>query len=652
ALAVPGLAAKLRAALQWPELATAIDEALAELAGTPGDPASTAALHALLDEQAWRLAYWRSGLGEINYRRFFDIPELVAMRSEDEAVFTATHALVAELLASAIPVGLRVDHIDGLADPRGYIRRLRDLGAKWILIEKILGDDEVMRGDWMADGTTGYEGAAMITRCLLDPGGARMLHSAWQARSGNVELEDAAREAKLQVLDDSFATTLRRLAEDLRRLTISDRRARDVSLPELERALRELTAALPVYRTYFDSTASGGTDRELLAGAIQRATLRLPAEEHLALEFIDRVLRGEPLWTDERASEVAAFVRRWQQLTAPLAAKGVEDTLLYRWTALGALNEVGAHLSLPVDPCAEFHQGLRRRRRTQRAPLLGTATHDTKRGEDARARLGVLSQMADSWLGCAEEAAVALAGVGEVAGDRDELELLLQSWVSSWPCEQDAQAGFAERLHGYATKAMREAKRHTNWTRPAVDYERSMHARVDALVDGLHCTPWGERLLALQQRVSFFGAHDSLAQLVLKLAAPGVCDIYQGNELWDFSLVDPDNRRAVDFDQRAALLGELAAAHARDPGALLSELREHWSDGRIKAFVTWRGLQLRHAHPDSFVAADLRAVHADGGVRDNVCALARQGDHEGPPVVAAVARLTTRMVDVPRWPIA
>ncbi|HWB79793.1 MAG TPA: malto-oligosyltrehalose synthase, partial [Nannocystaceae bacterium] len=388
--------AELRALLAVPEIAADVDAALAQVAGTPGDPDSFSTLHALLDAQAWRIAYWRSGLGELNYRRFFDIAELVAVRCEDETVFAAMHVLVADLLASPVPVGVRVDHIDGLADPRGYVRRLRELGAKWVVIEKILGDDEAMRGDWAADGTTGYEVAALVTRALVDPRGVARLHEAWQRRHDGVALDDAAREAKLQVLDDSFATTLHRLAEDLRRLTISDRRARDVSLPELERALRELTVALPVYRTYLDPAGSGGLDRELLDDAVQRSAARLPAEERLALEFIARVLRGEPTWTEERASEVAAFVRRWQQLTAPLAAKGVEDTLLYRWTAIGALAEVGAPTTIPGRPdgvCQDFVQGLRRRRRTQRAPLVATSTHDTKHGEDARARLGVLSQL-------------------------------------------------------------------------------------------------------------------------------------------------------------------------------------------------------------------------------------------------------------------
>lgn len=643
------LHAELRRVLADPADAAAIDAALRELAGTPGDPASFAPLHALLDEQPWRLAYWRSGLGELNYRRFFDIAELVAVRSEDEAVFAATHALVAELLTSAIPVGLRVDHIDGLADPRGYLRRLRELGAQWVVVEKILGEGESLRGDWATDGTTGYEAAALFARTFVDPRGAARLHDAWRRRHDDIELEQAARLAKLQVLDDSFASALRRLAEDLRRLTSSDRRARDVSLPELERALRELTVALPVYRTYLDPAATGGIDRELLADAARRAAAHLPADATLALEFVERVLRGEPDWTDERAAEVTAFVRRWQQLTSPLAAKGVEDTMLYRWTAIGALAEVGAPMTIPLDPVAELLQGLRQRRRTQRAPLVATATHDTKRGEDSRARLGVLSQLAASWLEVADEAAAALADIGDVPGDRDELELLLQAFVAAWPNEVAEREGFGPRLHELATKAMREAKLHTGWMRPVEDYERSVHARVDALLAGLERTEWGKRLCELQRRVAFFGAHDALGQLVLKLAAPGVCDVYQGTELWDLSLVDPDNRRPVDFDRRTRMLAELTRAWHEDPRTLVAELREHWDDGRIKALVTWRGLQLRREHAQCFLEGELHPVEIVGEIADHVCAFLRHGD--GAWVIAVVTRLGARLVDPPEWPI-
>jgi len=645
------VAAELRTLMKQPALAEAVDAVLVDLAGVPGDADSSAALHDLLDAQPWRLAYWRSGLGEINYRRFFDIADLVAVRSEDDAVFTATHALVAELLRGDVPVGLRVDHVDGLADPRGYIRRLRELGARWLVIEKILGEDEVMRGDWAADGTTGYETAAWITRSLIEPDGAAVLHAAWCARQDEPDLEEGARIAKLQVLDDAFGSIFRRLGQDLRRLTRSDRRARDVSLPELETVLRELTASLAVYRTYLGDDETSGRDRDLLAAAVLRARAHLSPEHHLALEFVDRVLRCEPDWTGDRAVEVAAFVRRWQQLTAPLAAKGVEDTLLYRWTAIGALAEVGAPLSVPTDPCGELHRGLHRRCRTQRAPLVTTATHDTKHGEDSRARLGVLSQLADAWMTCADEAAAALARTGGAVGDRDEIELLLQGFVCAWPAQGADPVSFGPRMREYATKAMREAKRRTGWLSPDVAYEASVHARIDALLAGLDTTPWGRRLAALQQQIAFYGAHDSLAQLVLKLGAPGVPDIYQGTELWDLSLVDPDNRRAVDFPARASLLAAQTQAHASDPRALIADLRGRWTDGHIKAFVTWRGLQLRRANPRAFIHADVAPLCPDDAPPDSVCALLRHGEPHAPRIIAAVARLTTRLVGAPGWPI-
>jgi (1->4)-alpha-D-glucan 1-alpha-D-glucosylmutase len=648
ARAASRLGARLRSALQWPEVAAAIDTVLGELRGTPGDEATTAPLHALLDAQPWRVAYWRSGVGELNYRRFFDVAELVALRSERDEVFDATHALLAELLRCQIPVGVRVDHVDGLADARGYLRRLRDLGVRWLVVEKILGEEETMRGDWPCDGTTGYEVCVAITRALIDPDGVAVLHAAWRERNDGIELADAGRQAKLQVLDSSFDHTLRSLAADLRRLTQADRRARDVSIAELERALRELTVSLQVYRTYVESTASGGIDRDILAGAVERATTQLVPDDRLALDFVARVLRNEPSWADERALEVATVVRRWQQLTGPVAAKGIEDTLLFRWTALGALAEVGAPLQLPTAPVEELHHALWRRRRTQRAPLVTIATHDTKHGGDSRARLGVISQLAPAWLACTDDIARRLGG------DREEVELLLQTYVATLP--NTAEADYGARLHAAMTKMLREAKRHTDWMRPNAAYEAEAHARVDALLAAIDTTDWGRGLSVLQQRIAFHGAHDSLAQLTIELAAPGVCDVYQGAELWDLSMVDPDNRRVVDFERRAQVLEALESRHRDDAIALLAELREQWSDGRIKAFTLWRGLQLRLEHRGAFVDGQYHPLEATGRHASCLCAFYRRGAIDDPNqrdtwIVAVVARTTTHLVEPPSWPI-
>jgi len=627
----------------------AIDGALAELAGRPGDPDSFDALHTLLDDQPWRLAYWRSGLGELNYRRFFDVSELVALRTELPTVFDATHRLVAELVRAKAIAGLRVDHVDGLADPRGYLERVRALGVEWLVVEKILCGDEALRSDWQADGTTGYEFANAAVRVFLDADGAALLDSAWRVRGG-ADLAAWTHAAKLQVLDELFAPTLRRLAEDLRGLTVSDRRARDVAQGELEAPLRELTAALPVYRTYLDGTGAGELDDRVLATAVAEAERHLAPDHRLALSFIVRVLRGEPGWTEDRQADVCDFVRRWQQLTGPVMAKGVEDTLMYRWVPLLCLAEVGSDLRVPVDPVAELHELLRRSRATQRAGLVATATHDTKRGEDVRMRICVLSELAERWLACTRPARAALRDVApEAPADDDEVELLLQTVVGAWPDTPAAEAELAPRLREYVLKAAREAKRRTKWLQPDEVYERAVQARADAIIDAMTTTEWGRDLAALQRRVAFHGAMNGLGQVVLKVVAPGVCDVYQGTELWDLSLVDPDNRRPVDFAARERLHAELVVSFAADPLATIAALRERWSDGRIKMAVLMRGLVARRSHPELFLHGDVQRIGVAGPRARHICAVLRT--HEGESAMGVVARTTTALVEPPTWPI-
>lgn len=649
---VPELRARLATIAQDEDGRPAIDGALAELAGTVGERASFDPLHAWLDAQAWRLAYWRSGLGELNYRRFFDVSELVALRSEHELVFEATHALVAELVASGAVTGVRVDHVDGLADPRAYLGRLRALGVPWIVVEKILGVDEPLRADWACDGTTGYELANAIARAFVEPGGAARIETEWITRTRD-DLAAATRAAKLHVLDELFAPSLRGLTTSLRRLTVSDRRARDVSQLELGRALRELTAALPVYRTYLEADAPDEVDLRLLEAARAEAELHLAPDDRLALEFIARVLRGEPGWTEERAVEVASFVRRWQQLTGPVMAKGVEDTLMYRWVPLLALAEVGGELRPPDDPVLELHAALQRRRATQPVGLVASATHDTKRGEDVRARLCVITELADAWLASARAARAALHEVApEHPPSDDELERVLQTAVGAWPLAADEQAAFAPRLRAYVVKAAREAKRSTSWLRPDVAHEEAVQRRADAVLamlrddDGAR-PEWQRELVALQRRVAFHGALNSLGQVVLGLVAPGVCDVYQGTELWDLALVDPDNRRPVDFEARARMRAEVERALADDPAAAFADLRARWSDGAIKLAVRMQGLRARRERPAIFVAGDVHPVAVGGQRAAHACAVARA--HADGWALGVTARLTTAFGD--RWPI-
>ncbi len=651
---VPDLRARLAAIARDDDGRSAIDGALAELAGTPGDPTSLDALHGWLDAQAWRLAYWRSGLGELNYRRFFDVSELVALRSEHAVVFDATHALVEELVGAGAVTGVRVDHVDGLADPRAYLARLRALHVPWIVVEKILAADERMRADWDCDGTTGYELANAIARAFVDPGGAARIEREWNTRTQG-DLAAATRAAKLHVLDELFAPALRGLASSLRELTVSDRRARDVSQLELGRALRELTAALPVYRTYLDADAPSAIDLAVLDVARREAERHLAPDDRLALEFVVRVLVGEPGWTEARAAEVASFVRRWQQLTGPVMAKGVEDTLMYRWVPLLALAEVGGELRPPDDPVGELHAALQRQRETQSAGLVASATHDTKRGEDVRARLCVITELADRWSSCTRAARAALHEVAhEHPPTDDEIERVLQTAVGAWPLVAAEQAAFAPRLRDYVVKAAREAKRRTSWLRPDVAYEEAVQRRADAVLamltgaDEQRLGRHGE-LVAVQRRVAFHGAINGLGQVVLGLVAPGVVDVYQGTELWDLSLVDPDNRRAVDFETRTRMRARVERALADDRTATLAELRNAWQDGAIKLAVRMQGLRARRERPGPFVAGDVQRVAVGGHRSAHACAVARA--HVDGWVIGVTARLTCALVQPESWPI-
>lgn len=642
------LRASLRALLaKNGDLRATIDAVMRDLGGRPGDPRSFDALHRLLEEQAYRITYWRSGLGELNYRRFFDITELVALRSERDEVFEATHQLVLELVRRGWANGLRVDHVDGLADPEGYLRRLREAGVPYLVVEKILEGEEPLRGSWPADGTTGYEFIAVSLPLFIDPAGWERIEAAYRAERGDLEgFEACVRTCKNKVIDELFAPAVQSLAADLRALSMHDRGARDVSQSELEGALRAVTVALPVYRTYRLGDAIDPQDERILVETLQTAREETGDADRCALDFVGRLLLGRTHAENGARDAEHAFVRRWQQLTGPIMAKGLEDTALYRYLPLVALNEVGTHPHVSADPLAAFHRSCQDRVEQGGAGLLVTSTHDTKRGEDVRARLCVLSELDDEWHGCRTRCLRALRDDPSI--DLDVLDLLLQTFVGAWPLDEPGRRAFRPRLHEYMIKAAREAKQSTSWLRPDPDAERRIILCVNALLDGL-TEPWGRSLAALAHRVAFVGAINGLAQTLIKLASPGVADVYQGTELWDFSLVDPDNRRPVDFERRRQMLGDLRRGFECDPASLCADLRDTWRDGRIKMHVVWRGLAARREHPGLWIEGGYDPLFVDAGSDDQVCAFARrQGDRWG---LAVAARRVGRRVAPDEWPL-
>jgi (1->4)-alpha-D-glucan 1-alpha-D-glucosylmutase len=612
--------------------------------GSPGDPGSFDALEALLNRQHYRLADWRIAAREIDYRRFFDISDLVSLRMEDPTVFEAWHALVLELVRRGQVAGLRVDHVDGLSDPAGYLRRLQAAiadrigGDGYVVAEKILGRDETLREDWPVAGTTGYEFADLAEGMFVDRRGAERIeraHATLAAAGGRrpaveLDFERLAAGCKRLVLDQLFAGEGGTLASQLHALSREDRMGRDLTEDDLRAALVEVMAWLPVYRTYTTAPPVADADRRVIDHAVREAARRLDPERRRAVSFVERVLTLDTA-TDADWDEVRAWLRlvmRWQRLSGPATAKGVEDTALYRWEGLLSRGEVGGDPSRPAIGVDEFHRHMRERRQRWPGALNAGSTHDSKRSEDARARLHVLSEMPDEWVRRVtrwrrmnRRHRRAVRGHGEVPDPSFDLHLY-QSVVGVWPLDPAGRAGAVSRLQDYAVKAARESKLHTSWLAPDPAYERGVRGWLRAVL-GPANGPFRRDLETFVERVALPGAVNSLAAAVLRATVPGVPDVYQGCELWNLSLVDPDNRRPVDFELRRRLLEELDAGMA-DRAALVRELARSWKDGRVKMHVVRELLRLRRAHPHLFAAGAYVPLAATGRRRGNVVAFARR----------------------------
>lgn len=638
-------------------------------------PAGFARLHTLLEQQHYRLALWKLANDMVDYRRFFDINELVGLRQEHTRVFEDSHALIFRLYAEGLIDGVRVDHVDGLADPHRYCRQLRHRlrrlqrqrpaaaprGPAYIVVEKILAEGEHLRSDWRMDGTTGYEFMDQVGALLHDGAGEGMLTELWQAvsaeRAGFAEL---ARRARRQILADSFEAELDRTARALFDAARADVSTRDVSLPAIRRVLVELLVHFPVYRTYAGGLGRDAVDEGVFQRAYDRARRHVRIEDRELLAEISAWLggqapRGLPPGRVRQARERA--MRIFQQATSPMAAKAVEDTACYRYGRLLSRNEVGAdpaHLALDVPT---FHALCAERARDYPHNLLATATHDHKRGEDARARLAVLSQAAvvTHWASAVthwreRNAAVRLSVGGEPAPSPADEYMLYQTLAGAWPLElaPDDHAGvaaFGERIAQWQRKALREAKRHTRWTRPNEPYEDACEAFLVALLAPTY--GFAGQLHAFVQRIAAAGAANSLLQTVLRLTTPGLPDTYQGTEFWDFSLVDPDNRRPVDFAaRRAGLAGN----------ASWDTLLQGWRDGRLKQRVIAQLLQLRMRDPLVFAQGGYRALTVQTPDRErceHLLAFERRLD--GRSVVVLTLRHTAGVLldaRTPRWDVA
>lgn len=600
-----------------------------------GNEANAQLLTTLLAAQPYRLAFWRVSGEEINYRRFFDVNDLAALRVEDMQVFEDTHALVARLWRAGAIDGLRVDHADGLYDPAQYFHRLRRLLAQsapasraWIVAEKILGPGEQLPADWKVEGTTGYEFASLAAAWLMKPEGADMLERTWQRFAGHApSYGEVALECRRLAMRSSLAAEISGLAARLDRLAQMHRNTLDFTLFDLRQAIVEVIATFPVYRTYVTNGRPDARDAQYIRRAVGAARAQKIAAPR-ALDFLESVLLGTLADDPGRASAACEFVLKFQQVTAPVMAKGIEDTAFYRHPCLLAMNEVGGDPLCRGITTEALHRANEARARDTPHGLLATSTHDTKRGEDPRARLCVLSEVAHDWAACAarwrrlksrRRNAAPVGGVQEY--------LLLQSLLGIWPLQNEAgmQDELRSRMEDYAIKSAREAKLSTSWLEPDAEYERVLRAYVGVLLPGNDARGFRRYFEPVLDRVLYFGLFNSLATLVLKLTVPGVPDIYQGNELPALVLVDPDNRRTPDFAAHAAALEQMRTALAKQaPADLLRDCMVDWRRGHLKLFVTWRLLELRRLHPALFDQGEYLPLQVEGEKAAHLCAFARR----------------------------
>src|SRR6266436_4162199 len=654
----PGFKAELKAIAGGDEI---IARGLAAYRAGPDRSAQTLALHHLLERQHYKLGHWRLASSDINYRRFFDVNSLAGLRIEDAGTFASVHSLVKKLIEDGKLQGLRLDHIDGLRDPAQYFQRLRRLirdaqgeDAKpfYMVIEKILGEHEKLPSFTGVHGTTGYEWLNTITRVLVDAKGLDPLDETWRQISNmSPVLAPVLRDAKRRVLETLLTSEFTVLTRLLARIAAGHFSTRDFSADSLRQALGLYVLHFPVYRTYLTPTGATGHDRALISQTIETARADWFAADDGIFEFLrdtltmDLLKPGRPAHS---APRVRRFALKVQQFTGPMMAKSLEDTTFYRYYRLLALNEVGGDPSARALSVDAFHQAMKIRAKEWPHGMTATATHDTKRGEDARARLMALAELPGEWVSAVARwkilNAPQLVIKGEMRAPSATFEYMLyQALLGAWPLGERDDS-FGERMQAYALKAAREGKQETSWLNPHAAYEAGLRTFIERILDRSTSPEFLGSLDTLARRVSLLGAVNSLSQITLKATIPGVPDFYQGTEFWDLSLVDPDNRRPVDFKGRASVLASIEAPDWKD-------LAQNWSNGHLKLAWTRRLLKLRAEFAEMFAHGDYEPLQVTGPHRDHVIAFARRRGRDA--MITAVAKSFARFSQGGRvWPRA
>lgn len=611
----------------------------------------------LLNEQFYRLSFWKVGAEEINYRRFFTVNELISVKVQEIKVFHKTHAFISQLVEEGKVTGLRIDHIDGLYDPTEYLKRLREkVGDAYITVEKILEFKEKLPEIWPIQGTSGYDFLNYVNGIFCQSKNEQQLTDLYQKFTGvDTPYEQLFIDKKQLIVEKNLAGDVDNLARILKKIAGQTRLGIDFTMNGLKRTLAEVLVLFPVYRTYVNGDGMTEEDPTYIKEVIEAARGRIPLLVN-ELNFIEKLLllEWEESLTPEQKGLRLHFVMRLQQLSGPLMAKGIEDTLFYVYNRLLSLNEVGGHPGKFGLTIADFHKFNQEQNSTWTHKMNATATHDTKRGEDARARLNVLSEIPEEWENQVEtwsdiNRSCKIDVRGKAVPAPNDEYFFYQTLVGSYPFNESENEAFVGRIKDYMLKSVREAKLYTAWLRPDSAYEEGFLAFVDKVLDFDESNSFIQEFLPFQKRVAGYGIFNSLSQTLLKYTSPGVPDTYQGTELWDLSMVDPDNRRPVDYEQQITFLKEIKEKAQTDILTLIDDLLSHKENGRIKLFLTYKVLQAIKANLAIFQKGDYQPLEVSGKFKEHIVAFARSNGKK--TIVVITPRFLTSLIKPGKYPL-
>lgn len=635
-----------------------IDETLQELNGKKGKPETFTRLDEVLAQQNFRLSFWRVANQELNYKRFFNINELISIRVQDEDVFRKSHSLIIDWINKNMIDGLRIDHIDGLYDPGEYLQRLRSLSDDmYIVVEKIMEYDEHLPENWPVHGTTGYDFLNHVNGLFCRKKRQKEFTKIYNDFIGNeINFSQFVYDKKKLIIERQLTGDLDNLAYLLKRIANKYRHGRDITLNGLRNGMVEILAYFPVYRTYINSWEVDDEDRRIIQETVRKAKAGTSAyeteikliEKFLLLDFFEEL-------TEEERRNCIDFVMKFQRLTGPLMAKGFEDTCLYIFNRLISLNEVGGDPASFGTSLHQFHDFCYKRSSASPQAMNASSTHDTKRGEDVRARINVLSEIPREWKRHLKRWETVNKKFKKIVNDvatpdRNEEYMLYQTLIGMYPFGRDEYDGVIPRLEQYVEKMLREAKVHSRWSEPNTAYENAVKTFVREIVTPSEHNLFIDEFLPFQQKISHYGTLNSLSHVLIKMTAPGIPDFYQGTELWDLSLVDPDNRRPVDFDLRKKYLEEIVTRSNRtDVFDYISDLRENAVDGRIKMFLIYKTLAARKENSGVFREGEYTQIRVTGKHRNHIIAFARE--YENTTTISIAPRWLTSLVDERTFPL-